>query len=525
MLKLDFLAQRVPPAIWQYGLAVVSVAVALSITTSLEPYTTLRTPIFYIAIIISAWFGRVGPGLLAVALSTLLVGYYFAPRGQARAANVDDWPFILLFSLSAILACWITIQRRRAEEALKKARDELEARVEERTADLRRAGEGLQTEIAERKRGENALRRSEAYLAEAQKLSVTGSFGWNIANEEIFWSDETYRILQYDRSVQPTLELVRQRTHPDDLDLVQRTLDRVQRDATDWQLEHRLLMPDGSVKYLRVVARADGDASGKLEYFGAVMDITAAKLADDQLQEARAELAHVSRVATLGEMSASIAHEVNQPLAAVVTNANACLRWLAGQAPNLDEARQAIERIIRDGHRASEVIRRVRDLVKKSPPRKDLLDINDLIVEVIVLARSQVQGNRVSLQTQLSDDVPFILGDRIQLQQVILNLIINAIEAMSGISEGPRELLVGSGKDESKGVLVAVRDSGPGLDPESLDHLFAAFYTTKPQGMGMGLAISRSIIEAHGGRLWASLNAPRGAVFQFTLPHDGERVS
>jgi len=221
--------------------------------------------------------------LLAVALSTLLVGYYFAPGGQARAANVDDWPFILLFSLSAILACWITIQRRRAEEALKKARDELEARVEERTADLRRAGEGLQTEIAERKRGENALRRSEAYLAEAQKLSVTGSFGWNIANEEIFWSDETYRILQYDRSVQPTLELVRQRTHPDDLDLVQRTLDRVRRDATDWQLEHRLLMPDGSVKYLRVVARAEGDASGKLEYFGAVMDITAAKLADDQL--------------------------------------------------------------------------------------------------------------------------------------------------------------------------------------------------------------------------------------------------
>jgi two-component system, LuxR family, sensor kinase FixL len=254
-------------------------------------------------------------------------------------------------------------------------------------------------------------------------------------------------------------------------------------------------------------------------------DITERKRAEEALHKARAELAHVTRVATLGEMTASIAHEVNQPLAAVIANANACLRWLARQSPDLDEARAAVERIIRDGHRASEVIGRVRALVKKSPPRQDWLDINETILEVIALARSDVHGNRVALQTQLSDDVPRILGDRIQLQQVILNLIVNAIEAMSGVSDGPREILVSSGKYESNGVVVAVQDSGIGLAAESLEHLFDAFFTTKPSGMGMGLAISRTIIEAHGGRLWATPNDGPGATFQFTLPLPSARQS
>jgi len=250
-----------------------------------------------------------------------------------------------------------------------------------------------------------------------------------------------------------------------------------------------------------------------------IMDITEQKRAEEELHKAQAELAHVTRVTTLGEMTASIAHEINQPLAAVVINAGACLRWLA--AHNLEEARQSAALIIADTHRAGEIISRIRALVKKSPPRKDWLDINETILEVTALARSEVQGNRVSLQTQLSDDVPLIVGDRIQLQQVILNLINNAIEAMSGVGDGPRELQVGSTTDESQGVRVAVRDSGPGLDPESLNHLFTAFYTTKPQGMGMGLAISRSIIENHGGRLWATANPDKGATFQFTLPTGG----
>jgi PAS domain S-box-containing protein len=246
------------------------------------------------------------------------------------------------------------------------------------------------------------------------------------------------------------------------------------------------------------------------------------KRAEDALRHARADLAHVARVSTLGEMTASIAHEINQPLAAVVNNASACLRWLA--ARNLEEARQSAALVVADGHRAGEIIARIRALAKKTPARKERLDINETIREVIALARSEVQRSGVALETRLSDDVhyvPLILADRIQLQQVILNLIVNAIEAMSESVDGSRELLVRSGIAESRRVLVAVRDSGPGLDPKSLDRLFDAFYTTKPQGMGMGLAISRSIIEAHGGRLWASANHDRGATFQFTLPTGG----
>jgi signal transduction histidine kinase len=243
------------------------------------------------------------------------------------------------------------------------------------------------------------------------------------------------------------------------------------------------------------------------------------KRAEDALHHAQMELAHVARVATLGEMTASIAHEINQPLAAVVNNASACVRWLAAQ--NLESARESAARVIADGHRAGEIIGRIRALAKKAPPHKDWLDVNETIREVIALVRSEVQRNGVALETQLLDGVPPILADRIQVQQVILNLMMNAIEAMSGRGEGPRELLIRSGTDQSQDVLVSVQDSGPGLDPKSLDHLFDAFYTTKPQGLGMGLAISRSLIETQGGRLWATANTPHGAVFQFTLPIGG----
>jgi PAS domain S-box-containing protein len=247
------------------------------------------------------------------------------------------------------------------------------------------------------------------------------------------------------------------------------------------------------------------------------------KRTEDALHQAQMELAHVTRVATLGEMSASIAHEINQPLGAIVNSASACLRWL--EAQKLEEARRSVARVIGEGYRATEIIGRIRALAKKTPPRKDWLDVNETIHEVIVLAHSEVHRNGVALETQLSDDIPVILADRIQLQQVILNLMMNAIEAMSGAGEGPRQLVLRSGTDESRGVLVSVQDSGPGLDLKSLDHLFDAFYTTKTHGLGMGLAISRSLIEAHGGRLWATANAPHGAVFHFTLPIGTERVA
>jgi C4-dicarboxylate-specific signal transduction histidine kinase len=239
--------------------------------------------------------------------------------------------------------------------------------------------------------------------------------------------------------------------------------------------------------------------------------------ASEALREAQTELAHVNRVTTMGQLAASIAHEVNQPIAAAITNAQAALRWLGTLPPDLEEARQALGRVVKEGHRASEVVGRIRTLIKKAPPRKDDLEINEAIREVIALTSSEVGKNGVSVQTQLAEGLPLIQGDRVQLQQVILNLIINALEAMSGVSEGPRELLIGTAKDGS-GVLVAVQDSGPGLNPGSFDRLFDAFYTTKPGGMGMGLSICRSIVEAHGGRIWASRTAGPGATVQFALP-------
>ena len=243
---------------------------------------------------------------------------------------------------------------------------------------------------------------------------------------------------------------------------------------------------------------------------------------EERYHEVEIELAHVNRVTTMGQLAVSIAHEINQPLCAITNSASACLRWLDAQ--KLEEARQSAALVVADGHRAGEIIARIRALAEKAPPRKDWLDVNETIHEAIALAHSEVQRNGVALETQLSDDVPPIWADRIQLQQVILNLMMNAIEAMSGAGEGPRELLVQSSSDESRRVLISVQDSGPGLDPRSLDRLFDAFYTTKPQGMGMGLAISRSIIEAHGGNLWAAANDRGGTTFQFTLPTGGEQA-
>jgi C4-dicarboxylate-specific signal transduction histidine kinase len=254
------------------------------------------------------------------------------------------------------------------------------------------------------------------------------------------------------------------------------------------------------------------------------INITDRKRAEEALQQAQADLARLNRVMLLGEMTASIAHEVNQPIAAVITNANAGLRWLGAQQPDLDEVRQALGRIVRDGTRAGEVIGRIRALVKKVPPRRDRLDINEAIREVTALTETEIQRNGVRLQSRLGDGLPLVSADRVQLQQVMINLIVNAIEAMSGARGRPRELTIVSGADDANDMFVEVRDTGPGLDPEKRDRLFQSFYTTKPDGIGMGLTISRSIAEAHGGRLSAAPNKPCGAVFRLTLPV-GEALS
>jgi len=373
-------------------------------------------------------------------------------------------------------------------------------------------------DVTERKQAEDALRRSDAYLAEAQKLSLTGSFGWKVSSGELFWSDESFSIFGYDRTTKPSLELVIQRTHPTDIARVRQLIDRASRDGKDWEVEHQLLMPDGSIKSAHVVARAMTDESGGVEFVGAIMDVSAAKRAELELRHAQAELAHISRVTTVGELTASIAHEVNQPITGVVTNAEAALRWLGAEPPNLDKVREVLGQIVKDGMRAGDVIHRIRALIKKAPPRMARVDVNEAVLDVTTLTRSELLRHGVSLQTALATGLPLIEGDRIQLQQVILNLTLNAVEAMSGVDEGAREMQISTGREASNGVLVSVRDSGPGLDPRSVDRLFEAFYTTKSDGLGMGLAICRSIIEAHGGRLWATANEPRGAVFQFTLP-------
>ena len=376
---------------------------------------------------------------------------------------------------------------------------------------------GSNTDIEDRKRAENALRRSEAYLAEAQRLSLTGSFGWTIGTGEIRWSAEAFRIFERDPKSPPTLDFVVERTHPDDRGFLKRLLERVSRNRDNWEVEHRLLMPDGSIKHIHVVAHPLGEASGPLEYVGALMDITAEKHAQEALQQAQAELAHVTRVTTLGELTASIAHEVNQPLAAIITNGEACLRWLGNETPNLEEARGAVERMIRDGNRAGEVIQRLRALTKKTDPQNAPLDINDVIHDVVGLVQREVLNYRVQLRLDLDSGLDPVLGDRVQLQQVIINLIVNSIEAMANVADR-RELMIRVREHDRDHALVAVQDSGVGIPPDQLDRVFNAFFTTKADGMGMGLSICRSIVEGHGGRLWASCNDGAGVTFQFTVP-------
>jgi len=297
-----------------------------------------------------------------------------------------------------------------------------------------------------------------------------------------------------------------------------------------FEKEVRLRRADGEYRRFLLRFAPLRDAQGTiLEWYAASTDIEDLKRAEEELhrrearlRDAQMELAHANRVTAAGQLAASIAHEVSQPISAALTNANAAWRWLGAEPPDLRKVGQALGRIIRDGRRASNIIGRIRALVRKAPPLNDQLDINEVMLEVIELTRSELRRNGTSLQTQLADGLPLVAGDRIQLQQVMLNLILNAVEAMSGPSETLRELLIRTELDGSGGVLVAVQDSGPGLKPESLDRLFDAFYTTKPDGLGMGPSICRSIIEAHGGRVWAAPNLPRGAAFQFSLPRQEE---
>jgi C4-dicarboxylate-specific signal transduction histidine kinase len=377
-----------PPAIWSYSIAVFSVAAALTI--SRWPALHLQdapVSLFLCAVMLSAWFGGIWPGLLATALSALTFYYFFLPPIYSLDAKPGEMPRLFVFMMSALFVGSLSVAQRSATESLRRARDELTEKVQE----LKNTNEALRAESRERKHAEEARR------------------------------------------------------------------------------------------------------------------------------EAQAELARVSRATTMGELTASLAHEVNQPIAAAVTNANTCLRWLTRDQPNLKEAREAASRIVKDATRAAGIISRVRLLFKKSTSERELVDVNEAIREMIVLLRSEVTRNNITVRLDLAADLPRIMGDRVQLQQVLMNLIVNSIDAMKEV-DGARELAILSLRAEKEEILVSVNDTGLGLPAQQADQIFDAFFTTKPHGTGMGLRISRSIIESHGGRLWAADNTPRGASFHFALP-------
>jgi PAS domain S-box-containing protein len=363
------------------------------------------------------------------------------------------------------------------------------------------------------------LRRSEAYLAEAQKLTLTGSWVWEVAGQRAsHLSDEWYRIYGFDPNEGvPAWSKPVQRIHPDDRAGFQQVLDRAIHEKSDYEVEYRILLPDGAVKHIRSVGHPVLDASGKLvQFVGSSTDITGRRQAEEALRQAQADLARISRITTMGELTASLAHEVNQPIAAAVTDANTCLRWLSRDQPDLDEARQAASRIVKDATRAAQIISRVRQVFSKDTPQRALVDVNEVIREMITLLSSEAMRHSISIRTELAN-VPQVMADRVQLQQVLMNLMMNAIDAMKD-AEGARNLIVCSQPAEDGQLMVSVSDTGVGLTPQAANQIFSAFFTTKPHGTGMGLRISRSIVESHGGRLWSVPNSSRGASFHLTLP-------
>jgi PAS domain S-box-containing protein len=382
---------------------------------------------------------------------------------------------------------------------------------------------GAVMDVTESKGVEEKLRQNEAYLQESQRLGHMGSWAYNVSSGALFASPELLRIFGRDRDQEkPTAQMFRGSTHPEDQDYVEEMLNKAMRERTDFGFEQRIVLPDGSIKHVYSMAhRVFDDSDTLVEYIGTVMDVTERRRAEEALRQAQADLAHVNRVTTMGELTASLAHEVNQPIAAAVTNANTCLRWLTRDHPDLEEARAAAMRIVKDGTRAADIISRIRLLFKKGTPDWELVDINEVIREMIVLLRGEATRYNIAVQTDLAADLCQAMGDRVQLQQVMMNLIMNSIDAMKEV-EGKREVAIKSERAEDRHLLVSVSDTGVGLPLQEGSQIFDAFFTTKPDGTGMGLSISRSIVESHGGRLWATANSGRGATFHLTLPTNVE---
>jgi signal transduction histidine kinase len=430
----------------------------------------------------------------------------------------------LILSVAANQAT-IALQEARLLSEQKRLASELDQRVAQRTNELASANRALTREIAERRlieerlrQEERDLKRSEAFLAEAQHLSLTGSFSWRVATDEITWSEQLYRIFEFEPGGTITVERIVSRVHPEDIPSLRKMIVRMRDIGGDLEFDCRLRMPDNSVRYLHMVAHGSRDQGGQPEYIGAIQDLSERRLSEEALGKARSELVRMARITSLGALTASIAHEVNQPLAGIITNASTCMRMLAADTPDVAGARETARRTIRDANRAADVVSRLRALFASKAAVSEWVDLNDAAREVVALSSSDLRGNRVILSMELADDLPPVTGDRVQLQQVILNLMLNASDAMNGVEDRPRHLTIRTERDDDDRVRLSVRDAGSGFAPHGMARLFDAFYTTKDGGMGIGLSVSRSIIESHDGRLWAVSNDGPGATFTFSIP-------
>jgi signal transduction histidine kinase len=447
------------------------------------------------------------------------------PLAACGAAEILDVVRTHQFAVTKRRGGWDVIEtagHKQAKAEIKRLNEELEERVLERTSQLMALNSELKKEVLQRQRAEEALLRSEAYLAEAQRLTHTGSWACNIMTSEILHSSaEHSRLYGFDPdSGSPSFEEFIQRIHPEDRGRVKQAFESAGREGKDFDAHFRVVLPDGTTKYIYGVGHPVFNPSGDVgEFVGISMDVTERMRADEErerLRQVQADLAHINRVTTMGELTASLAHEIKQPISAAVTNAKTCLRWLGRDDPDLPEAREAASRLIKDVTRAADIIGRISLLFKKGELQRELVDVNELVREMIALLRSEANRYSISFRTELAEDLPKVMADRVQLQQVFMNLMLNGIDAMKETTGGG-ELTIQSEADDGQ-LQVSVSDTGVGLPAQQADKIFRAFFTTKGNGTGMGLPISRSIIESHGGRLWAAGASGRGATFQFTLP-------
>jgi signal transduction histidine kinase len=558
------------PVAVRYALAVTLVVAAWAITFALRRSVeapSFQTPFFICAIVLSSWIGGFRPGVVTTLLSIFTVEFFFTEPRYTLGFTLSEIPKFTVFFLTGGFISWLAGRQRRDEEALLVARESLEEKVRERTEDLLTTNERLTAEVAERIRAEEELHRlnrawrvrslfnrSVARSSDEHELlrrvcqSIVRAGGYQLAwiaypknglvlpeaHASVADFEELEPAWAQDGSGHGLAARAIQTEEPTACTLRDRSPE-LPRD--EWAEKHHIkavialpLISDGSAIGSLLVYSEEWDAFDEKEsdlLLQAADDVaqgialfrtrTARAVAEQALERTQSELERVARVTTMGELTASIAHEINQPLAALVTNANACMRWLDREPPNLDEAREAARRIIRDGKRGSEVIVRIRALLKKEDAVRGWISINEVIDEILALARNEMAG--VDLHLAFAPDLPAILADRVQLQQVLLNLILNASDAMDAVSDRPKSLHIRTSRNGDESIEVAVRDAGTGLPPERLDKVFETFFTTKPNGLGMGLSICRSIIEQHGGRLWATANEDHGATFRFTIPH------